>query len=301
MKIRTMKLLAKEGLHNVYKNKLMSAASILTVVAALFFLGIVLLIAINITSNLETMKRELEVVVSLKSSITAFEKAEVETYIEAKQASQLIASARFQNKEEARQEIEEFVGKEELLEGLTEDYIPEFYYLKLTDPSYSEELITGLKALPGITDVGYSAQSLERLEGFLKIFNYVIIAVLVVLMIVSVFLIANTIRLTVFARRKEIEIMKYVGALDSFIRWPFIVEGMLIGFASAVLSFFFISQAYAWLHDLLNTMLTSFNQKTLTMLPFEPVALRVFLIYLIFGVSIGSIGSLFSVRKHLNV
>ena len=225
----------------------------------------------------------------------------METYIEDKQASQLIASARFQNKEEARQEIGEFVGKEELLEGLTEDYIPEFYYLKLTDPSYSEELITGLKALTGVTDVGYSAQSLERLEGFLKIFNYVIIAVLVVLMIVSVFLIANTIRLTVFARRKEIEIMKYVGALDSFIRWPFIVEGMLIGFASAVLSFFFISQAYAWLHDLLNTMLASFNQKTLTMLPFEPVALRVFLIYLIFGVSIGSIGSLFSVRKHLNV
>lgn len=95
--------------------------------------------------------------------------------------------------------------------------------------------------------------------------------------------------------------MKYVGALDSFIRWPFIVEGLLIGFIGAVLSFLITSQAYSWLQNVINVILANLNLATLRVLEFSPVALRIFIIYAIFGVIIGGIGSFLSVRKHLNV
>jgi cell division transport system permease protein len=120
-------------------------------------------------------------------------------------------------------------------------------------------------------------------------------------MVVSVFLISNTIRLTVFARRREIEIMKYVGALDSFIRLPFIVEGFLIGLIGAAVSFVFTSQAYIWIQNVINVFLLNLQLTTLRVLEFGPVAFRIFIIYTIFGIVIGGIGSFMSVRKHLNV
>ncbi len=304
MKIRTIRLLAKEGSSNIYKNKLMSVASIMTVVAALFFLGILLLIAINITTNIEVMKRDLDVTVFLNVSATSFEREEVVTFIEQQQEAGIISQYRSESKEEAYENIKSELKNEDLLKGLTPDNMPESYYIKLTNPAFSDEFIDKLKAFSGInTDygIGYDKAELEKLEGILKIFNYVIMALLVVLMIIAVFLISNTIRLTVFARRREIEIMKYVGALDSFIRWPFIVEGILIGFIGAALSFLLTSQAYTWLQNVLNAILLNFKMTTLQILEFGPVAFRIFVVYTIFGIIIGGIGSLMSVRKHLNV
>ncbi len=304
MKIRTIRLLAKEGSSNIYKNKLMSVASIMTVVAALFFLGILLLIAINITTNIEVMKRDLDVTVFLNVSATSFEREEVVTFIEQQQEAGIISQYRSESKEEAYENIKSELKNEDLLKGLTPDNMPESYYIKLTNPAFSDEFIDKLKAFSGInTDygIGYDKAELEKLEGILKIFNYVIMALLVVLMIIAVFLISNTIRLTVFARRREIEIMKYVGALDSFIRWPFIVEGILIGFIGAALSFLLTSQAYTWLQNVLNAILLNFKMTTLQILEFGPVAFRIFVVYTIFGIIIGGVGSLMSVRKHLNV
>jgi cell division transport system permease protein len=304
MKIRTIRLLAKEGTSNIYKNKLMSFASIMTVVAALFFLGILLLIAINITTNIESMKRDLEVTVFLNVSASAFEREEVVTYIEQQQTAGVVAQYRTESKEQAFENIRSELKNDDLLKGLTVENMPESFYIKLTNPAFSDNFIEKLKTFSGVNadyGIGYDKAELEKLEGFLKIFNFVIMALLVVLMIIAVFLISNTIRLTVFARRREIEIMKYVGALDSFIRWPFIVEGILIGFIGAALSFLLTSQAYTWLQNVLNSILISFRLTTLSILEFGPVALRIFMVYSIFGIIIGGIGSLLSVRKHLNV
>lgn len=304
MKIRTIRLLAKEGTTNIYKNKLMSFASIMTVVVALFFLGILLLIAMNITTNIEGMKRDLEVTVFLNVSATAFEKAEVVTFIEQQQEAGIVSQYRSESKEEAFENIRNELKNDELLKGLTPDNMAESFYIKLTNPAFSDDFIGRLTTFSGVNSdygIGYDKAELEKLEGFLKIFNFVIMALLVVLMIIAVFLISNTIRLTVFARRREIEIMKYVGALDSFIRWPFIVEGILIGFIGAALSFLLTSQAYTWLQNVLNTILVSFRFNTLSIVEFGPVAFRIFVVYSIFGIIIGGIGSLLSVRKHLNV
>lgn len=304
MKIRTMKLLVKEGTNNIIKNKLMSFASTMTVVAALFFLGIILLIAINISSNIEAMKRDLEITVFLNVNATNYQREEVVSFIEAKKNAGIISEYRNETKEQMYQSIRESLNDDTLLEGFSVDNVAESFYIKLVDPNNSNEIITQISQFEGVNNnngIGYGKDELDKLEGILKIFNYIVMAALVILMIISIFLISNTIRLTVFARRRQIEIMKYVGALDSFIRWPFIVEGLLIGFIGAMLSFFLTSQAYQWLQSVINVILTNLKLSTLQILEFGPVALRIFIIYSIFGVVIGGIGSLLSVRKHLNV
>ncbi|MGI6124057.1 MAG: permease-like cell division protein FtsX, partial [Acetivibrionales bacterium] len=266
MKIRTMKLLVKEGTNNVVKNKLMSFASILTVVAALFFLGIILLIAINITSNIEAMKRDLELTIFLNVNATSYQREEVVGFIEQKKAAGIVSEYRNETKEQMYDNIKKSLNDDSLLEGFGVENAAESFYLKLVDPNSSDELIKQLSTFEGVNKnngIGYGKDELDKLEGILKIFNYIVMAILVILMVISVLLISNTIRLTVFARRHQIEIMKYVGALDSFIRWPFIVEGLLIGFIGAVLSFILTSQAYKWLQDVINAILLNLKLSTL--------------------------------------
>lgn len=304
MKIRTMKLLVKEGASNVVKNKLMSIASIMTVVITLFFLGIILLIAINITSNIEAMKRDLRITVFLNIDVSPFQREEVVNFIEGKKEAGIISEYTIISKEQMYEDMKQILNNEALMKGFTVDNMAESFEIKLTDPEYSDDIIEQLSRFQGVNKdngIGYGKEELEKLEAVLKVFNYVVMVVLAVLMVVSVFLISNTIRLTVFARRRQIEIMKYVGALDGFIRWPFIVEGLLIGFIGAVLSFLLTSQAYSWLQSVINAILTNLNMATLRVLEFSPVAFRIFIIYAIFGVIIGGIGSFLSVRKHLNV
>lgn len=304
MKIRTLKLLVKEGANNVVKNKLMSFASTMTVVVTLFFLGIILLIAVNITSNIEAMKRELRLTVFLKIDVSPFHREEFVNFIEEKKEAGIITDYVIISKEQMYEDMKQILEDEAFLKGLTVDNMAESFEIKLANPDDSDELIKQISEFRGVNSengIGYSKDELNKLEAILKVFNYIVMAVLAVLMVISVFLISNTIRLTVFARRRQIEIMKYIGALDSFIRWPFIIEGLLIGFIGAVLSFIFTSLAYSWIQNVMNVILTNLNLATLSILEFSPVALQIFVIYSIFGVIIGGIGSFLSVRKHLNV
>ncbi len=304
MKIRTLKLLVKEGANNVVKNKLMSFASTMTVVVTLFFLGIILLIAVNITSNIEARKRELRLTVFLKIDVSPFHREEFVNFIEEKKEAGIITDYVIISKEQMYEDMKQILEDEAFLKGLTVDNMAESFEIKLANPDDSDELIKQISEFRGVNSengIGYGKDELNKLEAILKVFNYIVMAVLAVLMVISVFLISNTIRLTVFARRRQIEIMKYIGALDSFIRWPFIIEGLLIGFIGAVLSFIFTSLAYSWIQNVMNVILTNLNLATLSILEFSPVALQIFVIYSIFGVIIGGIGSFLSVRKHLNV
>ena len=303
MKIRTIKLLAKEGANNVVKNKLMSFASMMTVVVALFILGIVLLMAINITSNIEVMKRDLELTVFLNVNATPYQREEVVNFVEAKKDAGLISEYRIETKEQMYENIKNSLEDESLLEGFTVENAAESFYIKLVDPNSSDAIISQISEFGGVNKnaIGYGKEELDKLEGILKIFNSVTIIVLAVLMIISIFLISNTIKLTVYARRHQIEIMKYIGAVDSFIRGPFIVEGFILGLLGAAVAFLLTSQAYTLLQKGLNALLTNLNLSTLRIMPFSPVAVRMFIIYAIFGIVIGGVGSVVSVRKHLNV
>jgi len=303
MKIRTLRLLTKEGVANVYKNKLMSAASMITITTTLFILGLVLLIIVNVITNLEARKRELQVIFYLKVEATRLEEEEVAMFIENCKASGIIAEYQHESREQAYENARMNLKNESLMEGLTPENFAEGYFVKLSNPNESDQFIAKLKLLSGVNSqwISYPKQELERISGIVHVFNYAAIFVLVVLMIISILLISNTIRLTVYARRKEIEIMKYVGANDWFIRFPFIIEGMVIGLIGALIAYLLTSQAYGWIKDGLNNLFASIRIADLQLMDFGQFAIRILVVNIIFGMTIGVIGSFMSVKKHLNV
>ncbi|HPU21744.1 MAG TPA: permease-like cell division protein FtsX [Thermoclostridium caenicola] len=303
MKIRTLRLLAKEGTKNVYKNKLMSFASLATILATLFVLGLVLLIIVNVTTNLEAKKQDLQVKFYLRVDATRLEEEEVALFIEQSRASGVVAEYQYESREQAYENAKKDLKYEALMEGLTPENFAVGYFVTLTNPNDSDQFIAKLKLFSGVDSqwITYPKQELERISGMVRVFNYVALFVIAVLMVISILLISNTIRLTVFARRKEIEIMKYVGANDWFIRFPFIIEGMLIGLLGALLSHLLTSQAYGWIKDGLNTLFNSIKISGLQLVEFGELSIRILVVNVLFGVTIGIIGSFMSVKKHLNV
>lgn len=303
MKIRTLSLLAKEGTKNVYKNKLMSFASLATILATLFVLGLVLLIIVNVTTNLEAKKQDLQVKFYLRVDATRLEEEEVALFIEQSRASGVVAEYQYESREQAYENAKKDLKYEALMEGLTPENFAVGYFVTLTNPNDSDQFIAKLKLFSGVDSqwITYPKQELERISGMVRVFNYVALFVIAVLMVISILLISNTIRLTVFARRKEIEIMKYVGANDWFIRFPFIIEGMLIGLLGALLSHLLTSQAYGWIKDGLNTLFNSIKISGLQLVEFGELSIRILVVNVLFGVTIGIIGSFMSVKKHLNV
>lgn len=303
MKIRTMRILTKDGLTNIVKNKWMSFASMSMVMFSLMILGLVLLLAVNIRQNFDSAKQELELVVFLEVKVAPLDKINIEDYIKMQADAGLVLSWRYESKEEAFEEMKTVLEEATLLKGLTAQHMPESFYLKLADPATSDAFITSLKELPGIRPDGidYPKEALERLNGVVNLINVVTIVVLFLMVIISVFIISNTIRLTVYARKREIEIMKYVGARDGFIRFPFIIEGLIIGIFGGLMAFAFTSQLYAFIQKAINSVLMENRLAVFQVVDFSTVAINILIIYLIFGMSIGGSGSMISVRKHLNV
>lgn len=303
MKIRTLRLLAKEGTTNVYKNKLMPFASLVTILATLFILGLVLLIIVNVTTNLEAKKQDLQVKFYLRVDASLLEQEEVALFVEKNREAGVVADYQYESREQAYENAKKDLKHESLMEGLTPDNFAEGYFVTLTNPNDSDQFIAKLKLLSGVDTqwITYPKQELERISAIVGVFNYVAVFVLAVLMIISVLLISNTIRLTVFARRKEIEIMKYVGANDWFIHFPFIIEGMIIGLLGALLSFLLTSQAYVWIKNGLTALFSSIKITDLVLIEFNEFAVRILVVDIIFGITIGIIGSFMSVKKHLNV
>ena len=303
MKIRTLRLLAREGAANVYKNKLMSFASLVTITTTLFVLGLVLMFIVNVITNLEARKQDLQVKFYLKVDASALEQEEVAMFIEKSKENGVVAEYEYESREQAYENAKKDLQDESLMEGLTAENFAEGYFVTLADQNDSDEFIAKLKQFGGVDPdwITYPKQELEKITGIVRVFNYVAVFVLAVLMMISVLLISNTIRLTVFARRKEIEIMKYVGASDWFIRFPFIIEGMIIGFLGALLSYFLTYEAYDWIKNGLTLLFSSLMMSDLQLMEFGRFSVRILLVNVLFGMSIGVLGSFMSVRKHLNV
>jgi cell division transport system permease protein len=303
MKLRTIRLLTKEGIANVYKNKLMSLASLGMVVISLLVLGLVLLFAVNIRDNFQNMIKELEVIFFLDPDIAPFDKEAINLFIETKVASGDVSSYTFETKEQAFLNIQKDIVDQSLLKGFTKESMPESFYVKLADPENSDAFIAELKMYRGILqgDISYPEETRDQMISIQNVVNAVTFVVLLIMMIISIFIISNTIRLTVFARRKEIEIMKYVGSLDGFIRLPFIVEGIIIGLVGAITAFLITYISYGWVQNGINNLLLELHLVGYKAVEFEPLAISVLSIYTIIGMTIGAIGSIISVRKHLNV
>jgi len=300
MKIRTIKYIVKEGFTNTHRNLLMSLASLSMVIASLLVFGIFLMLIINFSYNLNRLKAQVEIVVFLEKDISRLEADEIELKI--KNDERVLTYTRISKEQAYATLVKEYLEDSDLIEGLTPDFLSESFRIHLKNVEDSSAFTQEMSSLQGVEDVNYPYESLKKLSTVLNWINAGSMVVLTLLLIISVSIIANTIKLTVFARRKEIEIMKYIGASDWFIRWPFFLEGMIIGFTGALVSFILTSYLYNSVESYVNGQTLEYGINDLIKLvPLGNVGGQIFIIYAIIGVVMGSIGSVISVRKHLNV
>jgi cell division transport system permease protein len=155
--------------------------------------------------------------------------------------------------------------------------------------------------MPDVHNVKYSQQTIDVITGSTYWIPVISIAILAILLIISMFIIANTIKLTVFARRKEINIMKYIGATDWFIRWPFVVEGISIGLIGALAAFILTTYGYNTIESSFSGWLTRMGITIIKVIDFKEIGFKIILLYAIVGTVVGTLGSMISLRRHLQV
>jgi cell division transport system permease protein len=242
MKLRTIKYMVREGFSNTYKNLLMTLASLTMVISSLLIFGVFLMVTVILSFNLRQMEKQIaEIVIWLEKDIAPLEADDIELRL--KNDVRVLECNRI-TKEQAFAELNEALEDPSLLEGYTPEFLSESFRLRLKDVNQIAEFADEAADITGVEDIDFPKDFLERLALILKWINAGSMFILALLLIISVSIISNTIKLTVYARRKEIGIMKYIGANDWFIRWPFIIEGIIIGLVGSVISFVITSYLY---------------------------------------------------------
>ncbi|MEG6567166.1 permease-like cell division protein FtsX [Thermoanaerobacterium saccharolyticum] len=295
MKLNTAAYYIREGLTNVKRNRAMTVASITSVTAALLILGLFLIIILNVDSIANQVESQLELKAFINDNYDATKVAKVGEEIKAISG---VKSITFESKKDALNSFKKQLGdKSYLVNGLENDNpMPQSFIVKVTDANMMKQVSEEIKKIDGVTQVSYGQDVVDKLLGIIKIIRIVGLFVILILFIISVVIISNTIKLGVFARRREINIMKYIGATDWFIRWPFLVEGIVLGLVGSVLAIAILGFIYGYASDLVNNKLIIF-----TLLPAGVVIKQSLVYFLAMGSLIGAIGSGISIKRFLNV
>ena len=290
-----------EGFRNFLKNKKSTAASIIIMCATMFIFGIFFLIGENINYIMEQVQSEQAMQIFIDLESTPEEEKQLEQKIK---NTQYVNTVEYISQEQALNEVKRWSsGLGDVLGDLVVgDYIPfkASFVITLTDLTKNEEVQNQIQTYENVAKITAGNDTVNTL---VKIANGIRTAtgvILILLVLISIFIIANTIKLTVHARRKEISIMKYVGATNGFIRWPFMVEGIIIGVVSALISVSILGLAYNFIAGKLvgSSMI---NLIGLNLLTFTDMFTLLFGIYIIMGIGIGAIGSAISMKKYLEV
>ena len=301
MKWSSFQYLTKQGLHNLRANRLMSLASFGVLTACLLLTGIAGLFSANVNSLVEYLGDQNETVVYLDQGLSDEELASVDQTLRSMPG---LAAVTYVSQEEVLETYKGYMSEyADLFNDFEEDNpFHANYRVVLEDLNQLDEMIAQLEQIDGVYSVSAPTQLSSVFLTIQRAVTYAGWALVAVLALVSVVVISNTIRLTVFARRKEINIMKYVGATNGFIRWPFFVEGTSVGLISGLLAAGLVIGAYALVVNRIGAMSGFWGpilgSCLLSVGQVWPVVLGAFLI---FGVVIGSIGTATSIRKYLEV
>jgi len=299
MKIRTFRYILKEGAINSYRNKLMSLASIMIVVATLVVFGFILVTALNLELIINAVKEQPQLEAFC---YTVLDDAQIQAVEDRIKNNDKILSYEKVTKEQALKKMEERLGKDAaVLEGYDESIFPVSFIIKLKDTAYSKEVVKELEAINGIEKVSYSQDAIDFISKVSYWIKFICSLMVIVLIVVSVFIISNTIKLTVFARRKEINIMKYIGATDWFIRWPFVVEGVIIGITGAIIAFIISAYGYNAIESKLTSDIVKIGMDMLKLANIRDIWVKLIVSFLAIGSVVGAVGSFFSLRKYLRV
>lgn len=301
MRISTIGYTMKQGVKNIGRNKMFSLASIATMSACIFMFGLFYSIIINFQNIVKSAEEGVAVTVFFDEGVDETRIKEIANLIKERDE---VGQMEFVSGEQA---WEEFKGKyfgdaEYLAEGFADNPLMNSDNLQvyMKDVSKQKELVKYIQGLDGVRDVNRSDTVAKILSGANKLILYVSAAIIIILLAVSVFLISNTVAMGISIRREEIAIMKYIGAKDSFVRMPFVIEGLLIGFVGAIIPlvalFFLYEKAVAY-------VLTKFSvlSNLLTFLPVTDVYRTLLPVGIALGIGIGFVGSFSTTRKHLKV
>ena len=288
----------KEGAFNMFSHGFMSFAAVGITVACLLIMGTFTLVAVNANAMLADMEAQNQMLAFVDDKTWTEEQARaLEKDL---LAVENVAKVTFISNEEAAAAFRDKYEDDELFQGLPDSNFRHRYAIDLVDIGYMRQTKEALEAVPGIGKGNVNAYE-DEAAGFITIRNVagvVCIVLIAVLFIVSVFIIANTIKLTTFDRRDEIAIMKMVGATNGFIRWPFVYEGFLLGLFSAVIGFFLQWGLY---EAVARSVATNDTINLITVVPFEHMWTYVAAVFAGAGMLIGVGGSLSAIRKFLQV
>lgn len=296
MKLRTSKYFVSDALKSLKRNKSITFASIATVTATLFIVGVFLLVLLNINQGIKGVESKVEIKVFLKEKITIAEKDEIEDAIKSTDG---VTEVKYETKSQALENFKDQLGEDNkgILDGLEKtNPMPDSYIVKVSKPEDVTGLVDNLKDMDGIEEIQDGREIIDKLMKMTKSLKVAAVIIFIILASVSIFLIGNTIKITLYSRRREIGIMKYIGATDWFIRWPFVLEGMIIGvigsFISIILLYYAYKFSYNWASESFIFMQLVNPTYVWTTLLWE---------FIVAGILIGIIGSITSIRKFLIV
>lgn len=297
MKWSTPKYLFKEGIIGLWRNRTMALASMGTIVLCLLILGMSYSIGSNIDYLIEQIETKFGITAYVKEGLTELEllnlKYEVENLPN-------VASVTYISKEEALKNFSQDNEDEGLFAMFQDDNpLPASLEITTVDLENQAQLIERLNDLEGIDETVYFKNETQTFIHIRNTVNYVCYGILVGLIVVGLLLMSNTIKLTVYVRKREINIMKYVGATDTFIRVPFLIEGVLVGFIGAALSIVMVAFAYEKVS--IKAAAVSGVLGEVSLLPTAKIMASLVPMYLALGIGIGLVGSLFAIHKHLKV
>lgn len=301
MKLSSVRYLNKQGLENIWKNRMMAFASFCVLLVSIMLVGIAVLLFMNLNSIIGGIENKNEVIVFLDPEITQEQTENVQSKLEQIDNIEKIS---FYSKEDAFESLKSSMAEySQVFDSLGNDNpLPDSFRIKIKDITLTEETVTLMNDIDNIYHIRAPYDFVNVLSEMRKIISWVSVVVIIALSIVSMVIISNTTKASVFARRNEISIMKYVGATDAFIRIPFFVEGMVTGFAAGIVATIITWIGYDALVELLTKEVNILNVIGIgSIIPFNDIAIKVAVVYILAGGLIGALGSVISTRKHLDV
>lgn len=296
MKLRNFQYFLKEGFRSFWVNGLMSAASVIIVMASLLLFGVYIIFSMNINYIGNQLLEQYEIQVFLSDDCTLERADEIGNEI---RAIEHVTGAEYLPKDEALADYREKLGDSgSMLDGLENDNpLPDSFKITLDDLSNSKTVVEQIKKIRNVDNINNNKEAMDKLTKISSVLKHASMALVILLSIISVFIISNTIRITLYARRRDINIMKYLGATNRFISSPFVIEGVIIGLIGAIIAMIIVLPVYNYFIGHSGNIFAT----TIKLYKTNEIFLSLTAWFGGIGVALGAVGSAISIRRHLNV
>ena len=288
--------LIKEGYENLKKHGSKTFSTMLIICATMLVLGIFILLFTNVNKNVETVRVEQGIQAFIEDTAT---QEDIDYIQDSIKKIDGVGEIKYIDKDMAYEDAKNvFKDQEYFLEGLDKVQIfPASFVVKFADIEQADNIKAGIEKIDGIYKVKYNCSTINAVISISKIANIFLLGIGAVLLIVSIFIISNTIKLAVYSNKREIFIMRYIGATNKFIKKPFVIEGAIMGLVSALISFMIISITYIVIYSRIPKVGSSLG--VFGFIPYSSLWWVILVIYVVLGLFIGILGSSISIKKYL--